>query len=111
MNFWNKIVLGAKFLFGGFESAVDYLLALLNGFLSKGPVSERIQKARAFVATILGYMRKYEKYCPAIWVTHYEKIETAVQTLLDVFEDNQITPDELDKAVADIRSAIDEWMN
>ena len=111
MNFWNKIVLGTKFLFRGFESAVDYLLVLLNRFLSKGPVSERIQKARAFVATILGYMRKYEKYCPAIWVRHYEKLEAAVQTLLDVFEDNQVTPDELDKAVADIRAAIYEWMN
>lgn len=110
MSIWNKIVLGTKFLFGGFESATDYLLKLLNSFLSGGKVSERIQKAREFVSTILGYMKKYEKYCPAIWCTHYEKLMAAVQTLLDVFEDNQISSEELDKAVADIKAAIEAWM-
>lgn len=110
MNIWNKLVLGTKFLFGGFESATDYLLKLLNNFLSGGKIAERIQKAREYVASILGYMKKYEKYCPAIWVTHYEKLEAAVQTLLDVFEDGQVTAEELDKAVSDIKAAIDEWM-
>lgn len=111
MTLWNKIVLGGKYLVGGFESAADYLLELLNKFLSQGNISERVQEARAYVATILGYMRKYEKYCPAIWVPHYEKLEVAVQTLLDVFEDSQIKPDELEKAIADIKAAIDVWFD
>lgn len=111
MSIWNKIVLGTKFLFVGFESATDYLLKLLNSFLSGGKVvSERIQKAREFVSTILGYMKKYEKYCPAIWCTHYEKLMAAVQALLDVFEDIQISSEELDKAVANIKAAIEVWM-
>ena len=110
MNLWNKIVLGTKFLFGGFESATDYLLSLLNKFLSSGKIPDRIQKAREYVASILSYMRKYEKYCPAIWASHYEKLEAAVQTLLDVFADNKVTPEELEKAVADIKAAIEEWM-
>lgn len=110
MNLWNKLVVGAKFLFGGFESATDYLLDLLNKYLSKASVSNNVQKAREYVASILGYMRKYEKYCPAIWATHYEKLETAIQTLLDVFEDSKITPDELDGAVSAFKDAIEEWM-
>lgn len=110
MSLWNKLVLGTKFLFGGFESVTDYLLKLLNKFLSGGKISERIQKAREYVATILGYLKKYEKFCPAIWCTHYEKLLAAVQTLLDVFADNRVTPDELDKAIADIKAAITAWM-
>lgn len=110
MSIWNKIVLGTQLLFGRFESATDYLLKLLNNFLSGGKIAERIQKAREYVASILGYMKKFEKYCPAIWVTHYEKLESAVQTLLDVFEDNKISSEELDKAVADIKAAIEAWM-
>ena len=109
MSIWNKIVLGTKFLFGGFESAVDYLLKLLNDFLAKGKVPERIQKARAYVETILKYMHKYEKYCPAIWTVHYEKLMAAIQTLSDVLEDNKITAEELDKAIAAVKAAIDEW--
>ena len=33
MNLWNKIVLGFKFFFRGFESATDYALMLLNEYL------------------------------------------------------------------------------
>lgn len=110
MTFWNKLVLGSKFLFGGFESATDYLLKLLNDFLSGGKIAERIQKAREFVASILAYMKKYEKYCPAIWASHYEKLEAAIQTLVDVFEDGQVSAEELEKAIADVKAAIDDWM-
>ena len=110
MSLWNKLVLGTKFLFGGFESVTDYLLKLLNKFLSGGKISERIQKTREYVAAILRYLKKYEKFCPAIWCSHYEKLLSAVQTLLDVFADNRVTPDELDKAIADINAAIAAWM-
>lgn len=110
ISLWNKIVLGTKFLFGGFESAVDYLLGLLNDFLSKEGVAGRVQKVRDYAVAILGYMKKYEKYCPAIWVPHYEKIEGAVQELADVFEDGKVSSDEAEKAILAAKSAIEEWM-
>lgn len=110
MNLWNKIMLGTKFLFGGFESATDYLLKLLNDFLKKENVAGRVQKAREFVLQILSYMKKYEKYCPAIWAPHYEKLEAAIQTLADVFEDGQVSDVEIEKAIAAVKAAIDEWM-
>jgi hypothetical protein len=110
MNLWNKIVLGAKFLFGGFESAVDYLMTLLNEFLAKDGVAQRVQEVREFVAKILSYMEKYEKYCPAIWVPHYEKLTEAVKSLVDITEDGKITSEELEKAIAAVKAAVDEWM-
>ena len=111
MNLWNKIVLGAKFLFGGFESAIDYLLGLLNEFLAKEGVAKRVQEVREFVAKILSYMKKYEKYCPAIWVSHYEKLMEAVQTLVDITADDKITPEELQQAISAVKAAISEWMD
>lgn len=109
ISLWSKIVLGAKFLFGGFEPATDYLLKLLNEFLAKDGVSTRVQQAREYVEKILGYLRKYEKYCPAIWCRHYEKLEDAVQTLVNIFDDNSLSREEIEQAIADMRRAIEIW--
>ena len=110
MTLWNKIVLGCKFCFGGFESAVDYILGLINKFLAKGHNPERVQKLHAFIEIALGYLRKYADFCPKKWETHYEKLLAAIQTLNDAIEDNQITPEELDKAIEAVKAAIAEWM-
>jgi hypothetical protein len=110
MSIWTKLTLGCKFLFGGFESATDYLLNLLNKFLAKGHTPERIQKCREFVEMALGYMRKYADFCPGKWVPHYEKLVNAIQTLNDAFADNQISAEELGKAIEVVKDAIAEWM-
>lgn len=109
MNLWNKIVLGTKFLFGGFESATDYLLGRLNKYLAKEGVSGKIQKALAFVETILKYLKKYEKYCPAIWTNDYLKLLDILQKFVGVLDDGKVTADEIEKAVAVVNDAIDEW--
>lgn len=110
MNLWNKIVLGTKFLFGGFESATDYLLGLLNDFIGKENVASKIQKALEFVSTILKYMKKYEKYCPAIWASNYLKLIDVLQMLVNVLDDSKVTADEIQSAIASVKDAIDEWM-
>ena len=110
MNLWNKIVLGTKFLLGGFESATDYLLGLLNDFIGKENVASKIQKALEFVSTILKYMKKYEKYCPAIWASNYLKLIDVLQMLVNVLDDSKVTADEIQSAIAAVKDAIDEWM-
>lgn len=110
MSLWNKIVIGTKFLFGGFESATDYALNLLNIYIGKGKVAANIQKAREYVGWILGYLRKYQDFCPGKWAPHYDKLLTAVETLDKALEDNKVTPEELDKFIADVKAAIAEWM-
>ena len=67
MSLWNKIVIGTKFLFGGFESATDYALQLLNKYLAKDKVAANVQKAREYVENILGFLRKYQDFCPGKW--------------------------------------------
>jgi hypothetical protein len=110
MNLWNKIVLGTKFIFGGFESATDYLLGLLNDFIGKENVAGKIQKALEFVSTILKYMKKYEKYCPAIWASDYLKLIDVLQMFVNVLDDSKVTSDEIQVAIASVKDAIKEWM-
>ena len=110
MSLWNKIVIGTKFVFGGFESATDYILKLLNEFLAGENVAGRVQKAREYVVSVMAFLKKYEKYCPAIWAPHFEKLVAAVQSLVDAFEDGSMTSDELEKIVESVRAAIAEWM-
>ena len=110
MNLWNKIVLGTKFIFGGFESATDYLLGLLNDFIGKENVASKIQKALEFVSTILKYMKRYEKYCPAIWASDYLKLIDVLQMFVNVLDDSKVTADEIQGAIASVNDAIKEWM-
>ena len=111
MNLWNKFALFVKFVFGGFESVTDYILNLINEFLAKGPVSGRVQKVREFVETAIAYLKKYEKYCPAIWTKDFIKLLDVLQTLVDSFEDSQLTQAEIDAIVASVRNAISDWMD
>ena len=110
LSLWNKIVIGTKMFLFGFESATDYGLKLLNVYLGSENIAANIQKARAYVNAIHGYMVKYRKFCPVGWVPHYDKLLVAIQTLNDTFADNQITQEEIGKAKADIQAAIEEWM-
>lgn len=111
MNLWNRIVLGTKFLFGGFESATDYLIGLLNNFLKGEGVSGKVKKAVDFVSTILKYMKKYEKYCPAIWANGYLKLIDVLQVLVNVLDDSKVTSDEIQNAIDEVNAAISEWMS
>ena len=110
MSLWNKIVIGTKFLFGGFESATDYALLLLNKYLAKDKVAANVQKAREYAENILGFLRKYQDFCPGKWAPYYDKVLTAVETLCKTLEDNKVTPEERDKVIADVKNAIAEWM-
>ena len=111
MSLWNKIVLGTKFICGGFEAATDYVLDLLNEFLGKDNIAGRVQKIREFATTILTYLKKYEKYCPAIWAPDYLKLIAVIQTLVDVLKHDKITQEELQSTISSVQQAIQEWMN
>lgn len=109
MNLWNKIVIGTKFLFGGFESVTDYLLKLLNQFLSNDRVIEKIQRLRSFTSSALKFLRKYEKYCPAIWAGDFARLLGVVQLLVDSLQDSKFTKDEIYSAIEAVKKAIEDW--
>ena len=110
MGFVDKFVLALKFMFGGFESATDYLYGKFNDFLSGDNIAAKVQKVRDFAVAILKYSKKYEKYCPAIWVNDYLKLQSVFQMLVDTLEDGKVSPEEAEKAIAAVKDAIAEWM-
>lgn len=110
MSLWNKIVFAMKFAFGGFESVTDYVLKLINDCIGNGNVAERVKQVREFVRTAISYLKKYEKYCPAIWAEDYLKLIAALQTLVDALEDGKISAEEAAAAVSAVQYAISKWM-
>ena len=114
MNLWNKLVIGTKFLFGGFEAATDYALKLLlnalNGLISGGNVAAKVQKIWNIASTVMEYLGKYEDYCPTPWVDDFKKLKTVIQSLIDAFEDGKVTSEEAERTIALVKDAIAEWM-
>ena len=89
MTIWQKLTTGAKFLFGGFDSAVQYLLEkVLNPYLSTTTVAANVQKAYETAKSVLGYLRKYEDWCPTVWLPYYKAVVGAVDVMVGVLADD-----------------------
>ena len=61
MNLWNKITLGTKFLFGGWEAALDYLLNFLNEFLARPNVADKAAKLRSTCEYALNFLLRLKE--------------------------------------------------
>lgn len=110
ITLWNKIVAGTKFMFCGFESATDYSLNLLNKYIGSGDIAERVQEARKYIGDIIGFLTKYQEFCPMKWLDDYNALICVLNTAYDALSDGKITPEEVYKAIADAKMAIAEWM-
>lgn len=109
MNFWNKITLGTKFLFGGWESALDYLLGFLNTYLAKDGVSEKVTKVRETCAWALDWLLKLRVYVPTKWHNEYNAITDVVADVIAVSRDNRITAAEIKALAASFAEAKAMW--
>ena len=111
MNIWQKLKLGAKFLFGSFESASDYLLKLTNDYLAKTNVEANVAKARDALGYAFTWLTRLAPYCPKKWDGDYARILTAVETLYDALEDGAIAYNELERLTGAVKSAYTEWQS
>lgn len=109
MNLWNKITLGAKFLFGGWETALDYLLGFLNTYLAKDGVSEKVTKVRETCAWALDWLLKLRVYVPTKWHNEYNAITDVVADVIAVSRDNRITAAEIKAFAASFAEAKKMW--
>lgn len=111
MTFWQKITIGTKFLFGGFESATDYALGLLNNFLSTAsPTVAWIVKAVTLARTVYGYLVKYSEYCPSKWRDEYNAVLDAVGTTADSLSDLKLTSEEIKEVTGKFKAVHASWM-
>lgn len=111
MTFWQKITIGTKFLFGGFESATDYALGLLNNFLSTAsPTVAWIVKAVTLARTVYGYLVKYAEFCPSKWRDEYGAVLDAVSSVTVSLSDLKLTSEEIKEITGKFKAVHAAWM-
>lgn len=111
MSMWEKIKLGCKFLFGGFEAATDYLLnTVLNPYLNTDTVRANVRAAYEKTNIVLGYLREYREYCPGAWLTQYDATVDAVDAMVEVFADGQVSRLEIEAVVQAFNTARAAYM-
>ena len=111
MTFWQKITIGTKFLFGGFESATDYALGLLNTFFStSSPTVAWIVKAVMLTRTVHEYLVKFSEYCPSKWRDEYNAVLDAVGATADALSDLRLTSDEIKEITCKFKAVHTAWM-
>lgn len=105
-----KLIAGTKFLLLGWETALDYVLGLLNAFVaSNAAVGAKIAAGRALALDALYYLKKFRKYCPNAWIDAYDPTVDAVETLVRIFDDGKVEAAELARAKIAFEKAYAAW--
>lgn len=109
MNLWNKITIGAKFLFGGWESALDYLLGYLNDYLARPDVADKVVKLRETCSWALDWLLKLKTYVPTKWRNEYDAVTDVVADVISAANDGKITVEEVKALGASFADAKAKW--
>ena len=109
MNLWNKMTLGTKFLFGGWEAALDYLLNFLNEFLARPNIADKAVKLRNTCEYALNFMLRLKEYVPEKWQKEFNAILDVVADIIAVTRDNRITAEEVKTLAASFAEAKKMW--
>ena len=107
----SKLKLAVKFIFGGREAALDYVLDCANTFAAKLP-DARKEDLKAYLATarkILDTLDAISWLCPAKWRKAYLVTVGAFTDLATSFTDLVLTADELAGLVEAFQIAYAAW--
>lgn len=109
MSTWQKVVVGVKFFFGGFDCAISYILKYLNDYLEKEDVAKNVQAAYATIMSVLRTTEKYIKYCPTAWLNEYYALRGAIADCAAILYDGKITEEEVDSLMDIFATAKSRW--
>lgn len=109
MSVWNYIVTFLKFRMSGFEAAADYVLGLLNDFLSRDDIASRVEEGYRRAKWVADWLDRLAGYCPAPWARYYDAVYNVVRVLVDMFADGRVDAGELASAKAAFEKAYAEW--
>ena len=109
MNLWNKIKLGTKFLFGGWQSALDYLLEFFNDYLGKENVAPNVAKVVKTAKWVLDWLVKLTPYVPKKWLNEYVAISGVVADIIAVANDGKLDSDEISALADSFKEAKKRW--
>ena len=107
----SKIKIIWKFLTGGREAVLDYILDTANSLVAK--ISEAKQEeVKGYLAqaeSILATLDKYSWLCPQKWLAAYTATLSAFADVVAALDDLSLTSDEIAKIVAAFQSAYAAW--
>lgn len=104
-----KIVI--KFLFGGKEAVLDYVLDVANDFVAKlGEKKQTELKGYLLQARkILAALEKYSNLCPNKWIEPYMETVEAFSHIVDALDDLKVTPEEIVAIYTSFTKAYSTW--
>ena len=105
------IKLAIKFLFGGKEGVLDYLLDLANSAVALLPQArkDRLAEIIAFLDKLLGLSESLVTWCPTKWRKAWLQTSLALAAVVNAAEDLQVTKTELADVIDKFRLAYAAW--
>ena len=100
-----------KFLFGGREAVLDYILDTANSLVAKisDAKQEEVKGYLAQAETILGTLDKYSWLCPQKWLAAYTATLSAFADVVSAISDLKLTLEETTQIVAAFQTAYAAW--
>ena len=107
----SKFKVAIKYLFGGMESVVDYLLDIANAALAAIDPDKRAKVAAAYntLCRILATMNSLAWLVPTKWQSAYRMTIAAVSDAADALADFKIEAAELTKVKDSFNAAVTAW--
>lgn len=108
----SKFKLIWKFLTGGKEAVLDYILDVANNFAQNLDDEKREHAYVLFERglQIFTFMDSFKSFCPQKWYDAYEATLTAFAGLVMALRDLKVTKEELDSVMTKFKVAYDYWM-
>lgn len=107
----SKLTIAFKYIFGGIESVVDYLLDILNNALnSLDPKDQKkIQAVSNTALKIVSVLKTLQFLIPTKWQTAYDSIIVAVERVFVALEDLKVDNAELFEIQDSFKEAVNAW--
>ena len=108
----SKIKIIWKFVTGGREAVLDYILGIANDFAARLDDQKKSDVAAylGVAENILGALEGLAWLVPSKWHTAYADTITAFNAVVLALGDLKVTPDEVANVTADFRTAYQAWM-
>ena len=107
----SKLKIVWKFLTGGREAVLDYLIDLANNLVAQiGEAKQEEVKGYLMTAqTILDALNRYSWLCPAKWQNAYGLTLSAFADVVQALSDLKLTGDEVTQICAAFQTAYAAW--
>ena len=108
----SKIKIIWKFVTGGREAVLDYILGIANDFAARLDHQKKSDVAAylGVAENILGALERLAWLVPSKWHTAYADTITAFNAVVLALGDLKVTPEEVANVTADFRTAYQAWM-